>query len=128
MFSVCSSADVRTWCLTLCPSYGRFASQLLCDQQAALHPDTETPFLSAADAVKRLSKYHVLQEVPPEPDEVLFEDEVFRARAEYICHKRHIMYNKYRRLLLKESMVRWGCLEGRGRGGREGEGGMQSGW
>ena len=70
-----------------------------------LFPDTETPFLNAADAVKRLSKYHVLQEAPPEPEQVLYEDEVFQARAEYIRHRRHVMNNKYRRLLLRESMV-----------------------
>ncbi|XP_043227080.1 helicase SRCAP-like isoform X2 [Amphibalanus amphitrite] len=87
------------------PSDERFAAQLRCDQRAALCPDTETPFLNVADAVKRLSKYHVLQDAPAEPEQVLIEDEVFRMRAEYIRHKRHVMNNKYRRLLLKESML-----------------------
>ena len=102
--------------MTDAPRCGRFVSQLRCDQAAALRPDTVSPFLSAADAVKRLSKYHVLQEAPPEPEELAFEDELFRARAEYIYHKRHIMYNKYRRLLLKESMVSSGVGGGGGRG------------
>jgi hypothetical protein len=39
----------------------RIAERIAADQTAALRPDTETPFVDAADAVRRLLPYHVFQ-------------------------------------------------------------------
>ena len=41
--------------------FARIAQQIAADQTAALQPDTETPFVDAADAVTRLLPYHVFQ-------------------------------------------------------------------
>lgn len=39
----------------------RIAQRIAADQTAALQPDTESPFVDAADAVRRLLPYHVFQ-------------------------------------------------------------------
>ena len=42
-------------------SYLRIATRLASDHAAVLHPDVETPFVDAADVVRRLLPYHVYQ-------------------------------------------------------------------
>lgn len=47
----------------------RIHDQLLKDQKLVVEPDFRTPFADKTDAIKRLSRYHVLQKTLFEPDE-----------------------------------------------------------
>ena len=47
----------------------RIQEQLIKDQKLVLEPDFRTPFQDKTDAIKRLSRYHVLQKTLHEPTE-----------------------------------------------------------
>lgn len=71
-------------------------------------PDTRTPFQSTNDACKRLIRYHVFNEQLLSQQDLEKADEFFEATAKHLLDKFRQMMNKYRYLLLMESMVR--CL------------------
>ncbi|XP_033752150.1 BRD4-interacting chromatin-remodeling complex-associated protein-like isoform X2 [Pecten maximus] len=78
--------------------------QLSKDQDNALKPDTKTPFRSRRDTYRRLLRYHVFQCKSP-PDDLMEKDhEMFKSVAAGLLHKKQKMFDKFRLLLLKESM------------------------
>ncbi|XP_069132388.1 BRD4-interacting chromatin-remodeling complex-associated protein-like [Argopecten irradians] len=78
--------------------------QLSKDQDNALKPDTKTPFRSRRDTYRRLLRYHVFQCKSP-PEGLMEKDhEVFKNVAAGLLHKKQKMFDKFRLLLLKESM------------------------
>lgn len=76
------------------------------DRQGALAPDTKTPFLSKSDAVKRLIRYHTMNEPVLSEKDLAKADELFEQTAKHLLDKKNHMYNKYTFLILKESTVR----------------------
>lgn len=68
-------------------------------------PDTQTPFSSTNDACKRLIRYHVYNEQVLSQQDLEKADEIFEATAKHLLDKFRQMMNKYRCLLLMESMV-----------------------
>lgn len=81
--------------------------QLRRDQQDARESDTHTPFRSKDDACKRLIRYHVYNEQLLSQRDLEKADEIYEeATAKHLLDKFKQMMQKYRYLLLKESMVR----------------------
>ncbi|XP_021927375.1 mucin-12-like isoform X2 [Zootermopsis nevadensis] len=78
--------------------------QLKTDQGGACMPDTCTPFQSTSDACKRLIRYHVFNEQLLSQQDLEKADEFFEATAKHLLDKFRQMMNKYRYLLLMESM------------------------
>ncbi|XP_068082122.1 serine-rich adhesin for platelets [Anabrus simplex] len=78
--------------------------QLKTDQAGASMPDTQTPFSSTSDACKRLIRYHVFNEQVLSQQDLEKADEIFEATAKHLLDKFRQMMNKYRYLLLMESM------------------------
>jgi hypothetical protein len=87
------------------PCYCRIEQQLKTDQGGACMPDTYTPFQSTSDACKRLIRYHVFNEQLLSQQDLEKADEFFEATAKHLLDKFRQMMNKYRYLLLMESMV-----------------------
>jgi hypothetical protein len=83
----------------------RIEQQLKTDQGGACMPDTCTPFQSTSDACKRLIRYHVFNEQLLSQQDLEKADEFFEATAKHLLDKFRQMLNKYRYLLLMESMV-----------------------
>ena len=83
----------------------RIEQQLKTDQGGACMPDTRTPFQSTNDACKRLIRYHVFNEQLLSQQDLEKADEFFEATAKHLLDKFRQMMNKYRYLLLMESMV-----------------------
>lgn len=83
----------------------RIEQQLKTDQGGACMPDTCTPFQSTSDACKRLIRYHVFNEQLLSQQDLEKADEFFEATAKHLLDKFRQMMNKYRYLLLMESMV-----------------------
>ncbi|XP_078044101.1 uncharacterized protein LOC144473778 isoform X2 [Augochlora pura] len=78
--------------------------QLKIDQNGAINPDVNTPFLSKRDACKRLVRYHCLNEQLPSPKYLAKADKKFEETAKHLLTKFNSMMNKYTYLLLMESM------------------------
>lgn len=78
--------------------------QMQADRQGALNPDCKTPFLSKSDAVKRLIRYHTLNEPVLSEKDLAKADELFEQTAKHLLDKKNHLYNKYTFLILKESM------------------------
>uniref|UniRef100_A0A1B6J695 GLTSCR protein conserved domain-containing protein n=1 Tax=Homalodisca liturata TaxID=320908 RepID=A0A1B6J695_9HEMI len=74
------------------------------DRQGATAPDVNTPFASTSDAVKRLVRYHCLDEPVFSESDLSKADEIFEATARHLLDKNAQMLNKYNYLLLMESM------------------------
>ncbi|XP_054289400.1 mucin-4-like isoform X1 [Macrosteles quadrilineatus] len=74
------------------------------DRQGATAPDVNTPFAGTSDAVKRLVRYHCLDEPVFSEGDLQKADEIFEATARHLLDKNQQMLNKYRYLLLMESM------------------------
>uniref|UniRef100_A0A0A9XCI3 GLTSCR protein conserved domain-containing protein n=3 Tax=Lygus hesperus TaxID=30085 RepID=A0A0A9XCI3_LYGHE len=77
--------------------------QFQADRQGALAPDTHTPFTCKADAVKRLIRYHTLNEPVLSEKDLSKADEIFEQTARTLLDRKAHMYNKFAFLLLKES-------------------------
>lgn len=58
------------------PYFSRILERIAADQKAVMNPDVETPFATAADAVRRLLPYHVFHH----PNEEL----EYATRATYV--------------------------------------------
>ncbi|XP_053972030.1 uncharacterized protein LOC128872896 isoform X1 [Hylaeus volcanicus] len=78
--------------------------QLKIDQNGAINPDVNTPFLSKRDACKRLVRYHCLNEQVLNSKDLTKADEIFEETAKHLLTKFNSMMNKYTYLLLMESM------------------------
>ncbi|KAI5701669.1 hypothetical protein M8J75_011936 [Diaphorina citri] len=78
--------------------------QLSRDVLGATRPDTRTPFTSVSDAVKRLVRYHCLDDPVLSERDLAKADEIFEATAQHLLDKKSQMINKYKYLLVKESM------------------------
>ncbi|XP_076247892.1 uncharacterized protein LOC143187550 isoform X2 [Calliopsis andreniformis] len=78
--------------------------QLKIDQNGAINPDVNTPFLSKRDACKRLVRYHCLNEQVLSSKDLAKADEIFEETAKHLLSKFNSMMNKYTYLLLMESM------------------------
>lgn len=76
------------------------------DQDACTRPDTNAPFASKQDAVKRLIRYHCMYEERSEENEA--EEEAFEGMAQQYPTIYRNMLNKYQSLLMQESMVSGG--------------------
>lgn len=83
----------------------RLEQQLKIDQNGAINPDVNTPFLSKRDACKRLVRYHCLNEQVLSSKDLAKADEIFEETAKHLLSKFNSMMNKYTYLLLMESMV-----------------------
>ncbi|XP_042901781.1 BRD4-interacting chromatin-remodeling complex-associated protein [Parasteatoda tepidariorum] len=80
------------------------SEQLAKDQNASLNPDLKTPFLSKADACRRLLSYHVYNSKLPSLAECDNADEAFEKATKQCFTNMKILRSKYHLLLLKESM------------------------
>ncbi|KAL0277375.1 UNVERIFIED_CONTAM: hypothetical protein PYX00_004690 [Menopon gallinae] len=78
--------------------------QMRTDQAGATMPDTRTPFLSKSDACKRLIRYHVMDEKALSPQDLAAADDMFEATAQHLLDKFRVMKEKYKYLLMLESM------------------------
>ncbi|KAH7638664.1 hypothetical protein HUG17_2697 [Dermatophagoides farinae] len=79
-------------------------SQLHADQNTALHPDCRTPFRSRDDACKRLLRYHVFDQQQLSEKQMQKFDELFEQASQTLLYKRKQLYDKFRFLILKDSM------------------------
>ncbi|KAI1280768.1 hypothetical protein HDE_13821 [Halotydeus destructor] len=77
--------------------------QLQADQQAALKPDTSTPFKSRADACKRLLRYHVFNSPLPSYSKLKTVDDEFELVSKNLLVKKQQLFDKYRHTFLKLS-------------------------
>lgn len=78
------------------------------DQNGAIKPDIHGPFKDKADACKRLIRYHCFDQPVLSQKDLNKADEIFELTARHFIDKFSRMVDKYRYLLLKESMVK--CL------------------
>ncbi|KAF5285769.1 hypothetical protein FQR65_LT13048 [Abscondita terminalis] len=78
--------------------------QLNTDQNGAIKPDVHTPFRDKADACKRLIRYHCYNQPVLSQKDLNKADEIFELTARHFIDKFSRMVDKYRYLLLKESM------------------------
>lgn len=84
----------------------RIEQQMSTDQNGAMNPDITSPFSSKADACKRLVRYHCYNQPVLSQKDLNKADEIFELTARHFIEKFRLMVNKYKYLLLKESMVR----------------------
>lgn len=85
----------------------RIEQQLNTDQNGAVKPDVHTPFRDKADACKRLIRYHCFDQPVLSQKDLDKADEIFELTAKHFIDKFSRMVDKYKYLLLKESMVSW---------------------
>ncbi|CAG2105226.1 unnamed protein product [Medioppia subpectinata] len=78
--------------------------QLNVDQNAALKPDTKKPFNSRDDACKRLLRYHVFNAPVMSTSDMDKSDRLFEMVSQHLLHKKQQLFDKFRVLLLKQSM------------------------
>lgn len=75
------------------------------DQESARLPDTHEPFMSKSDAVQRLMAYHVFNEKLLSQQDLEKADEIHEHTAQHLLDKFSNITNKFRSLMLAESMV-----------------------
>lgn len=80
------------------------------DQNGAVKPDIHSPFKDNADACKRLIRYHCFDQPVLSEKDLNKADEIFELTARHFIDKFSRMVDKYRCLLLKESMVKYTFL------------------
>ncbi|CAG2183257.1 unnamed protein product, partial [Oppiella nova] len=78
--------------------------QLNVDQNAALKPDTKRPFNSRDDACKRLLRYHVFNAPVMSTSDMDKSDQLFEKVSQHLLQKKQQLFDKFRVLLLKQSM------------------------
>ncbi|XP_054161550.1 mucin-2-like [Oppia nitens] len=78
--------------------------QLTVDQNAALKPDTKRPFTSRDDACKRLLRYHVFNSPVMSTTNMEKSDHLFQLISKHLLSKKQQLYDKFRVLLMKQSM------------------------
>lgn len=83
----------------------RIEAQLNQDQAGAVKPDIHTPFRDKKDACIRLIRYHCMDQPVLSQKDLHKADEIFELTAEHFIAKYAKMVDKYKYLLMKESMV-----------------------
>ena len=75
----------------------RIQEQLVKDQKLVIEPDFKTPFQDKTDAIKRLSRYHVLQKTLYEPTEAESKkfDECFEQVSERLLNVADAMKKRF---------------------------------
>ncbi|VDI10053.1 Hypothetical predicted protein [Mytilus galloprovincialis] len=86
------------------PKHQLIHQQMGKDQANAIVTDTKTPFRNQRDTYRRLLRYHVFQTKNPPDDLVKKDDEMFDDLSEGLVRKKDWMFEKYRSLILEESM------------------------
>nr|XP_008195015.1 PREDICTED: glioma tumor suppressor candidate region gene 1 protein [Tribolium castaneum] len=79
-------------------------AQLNLDQSGAVKPDIHTPFRDKKDACIRLIRYHCMDQPVLSQKDLDKADEIFELTAEHFIAKYAKMVDKYKYLLMKESM------------------------
>ncbi|KAF7283183.1 hypothetical protein GWI33_001246 [Rhynchophorus ferrugineus] len=79
-------------------------SQLNLDQSGATKPDVHTPFRDKKDACIRLIRYHCMDQPVLSKKDLNKADEIFELTAQHFIGKFGKMVDKYKYLLMKESM------------------------
>ncbi|CAG9861226.1 unnamed protein product [Phyllotreta striolata] len=79
-------------------------TQLTMDQNGATKPDIHTPFRDKKDACIRLIRYHCLDQPVLSEKDLDKADEIFELTAQHLIGKFSKMEDKYKYLLMKESM------------------------
>ncbi|XP_072381618.1 uncharacterized protein [Diabrotica undecimpunctata] len=79
-------------------------TQLTMDQNGATKPDIHTPFRDKKDACIRLIRYHCLEQPVLSVKDLDKADEIFELTAQHFIGKFAKMEDKYKYLLMKESM------------------------
>ncbi|XP_057653985.1 alpha-protein kinase 1-like [Diorhabda carinulata] len=79
-------------------------TQLTMDQNGATKPDIHTPFKDKKDACIRLIRYHCLDQPVLSEKDLDKADEIFELTAQHLISKFSRMEDKYKYLLMKESM------------------------
>lgn len=79
-------------------------TQLNLDQNGAAKPDVHTPFRDKKDACVRLIRYHCMDQSVLSQKDLDKADEIFEITARHFIGKFDKMVDKYKYLLLKESM------------------------
>ncbi|XP_044260840.1 putative uncharacterized protein DDB_G0271606 [Tribolium madens] len=79
-------------------------TQLNLDQSGAVKPDIHTPFRDKKDACIRLIRYHCMDQPVLSQKDLHKADEIFELTAEHFIAKYAKMVDKYKYLLMKESM------------------------
>lgn len=79
------------------------------DQNGAIKPDIHTPFRDKKDACIRLVRYHCLEQPVLSQKDLDKADEIFELTARHFMGKYSKMVDKYKYLLMKESMVSNRC-------------------
>uniref|UniRef100_A0AAR5Q4C1 GLTSCR protein conserved domain-containing protein n=2 Tax=Dendroctonus ponderosae TaxID=77166 RepID=A0AAR5Q4C1_DENPD len=79
-------------------------SQLVVDQQGATNPNVHQPFRDKRDACIRLMRYHCLDQPVLSEQDLHKADENFELNAQHYITKFDRMIDKYKYLLIKESM------------------------
>ncbi|XP_060534390.1 uncharacterized protein LOC132706830 isoform X2 [Cylas formicarius] len=79
-------------------------TQLNLDQNGAAKPDVHTPFRDKKDACIRLIRYHCMDQAVLSQKDLAKADEIFEVTAKHLIGKFGKMVDKYKYLLLKESM------------------------
>ncbi|CAC5409705.1 unnamed protein product [Mytilus coruscus] len=86
------------------PKHQLIHQQMGKDQANAIVTDTKTPFRNQRDTYRRLLRYHVFQTKNPPDNLVKKDDEMFDDLSEGLVRKKDWMFEKYRSLILEESM------------------------
>ncbi|ESP02416.1 hypothetical protein LOTGIDRAFT_172073 [Lottia gigantea] len=86
------------------PKASLIHQQMSKDQQNAVAPDTKTPFKNSREACRRLLRYHVFQWSGPSQEEHDKAEHMMELRAQDLLNKSRSMMDKYRLLLLNDSM------------------------
>ena len=79
-------------------------SQLRKDQNEAVNPNYKAEFGTREDACKRLLRYHVFDDIDPDPAKVAKEEADFEDKSTGLLSRFQSLVNKYHSLLIKESM------------------------
>ncbi|XP_061181476.1 uncharacterized protein LOC133190016 [Saccostrea echinata] len=98
------SSDNKLVAVASIPKDKLIHQQLSKDQENALRPDTCTPFRDRRDMTRRLLRNHVFQWKEPPEKLVKKDEEMFENCAEGLIRKNTAMFEKFRLLLMKESM------------------------
>ncbi|XP_062597186.1 uncharacterized protein LOC134258660 [Saccostrea cucullata] len=98
------SSDNKLVAVASIPKDKLIHQQLSKDQENALRPDTRTPFRDRRDMTRRLLRNHVFQWKEPPEKLVKKDEEMFENCAEGLMRKNTAMFEKFRLLLMKESM------------------------
>ncbi|KAK6191847.1 hypothetical protein SNE40_003435 [Patella caerulea] len=86
------------------PKASLIHQQMSKDQQNAVAPDTKAPFKNSREACRRLLRYHVFQWSGPSKQEYERADCMLEQRSADLLNKSRTMMDKYRLLLLNDSM------------------------